>query len=95
VDVYEITTHSFIVKLWREQQREDGNHFIWRGHITHVPSGTRRYLRDLNEIALFMTPYLEGMQVRADPQRIHGWFSRWKGRINQQKQLSTTDRRDQ
>ena len=84
MDVYELTTHSFIVKLWREQQREDGAQFIWRGHITHVPSGTRRYLRDLNEMALFMTPYLEGMHVRVDSQqRIHGWFSRWKGRINQ------------
>ena len=96
MDAYEIVTHSFIVKTWREQQREGGNQFIWRGHITHVPSGTRRYVRDLNEIALFITPYLESMEVHADRRnRIHGWFRRWKGRIVQRKQTPTKGRRVQ
>jgi len=37
---------------------------IWRGHITHVPSGTRRYIENLNDIPLFIRPYLERVGVK-------------------------------
>ena len=49
---------SFIVKLWQEEIEEETDRMIWRGHITHVPSGDRRYFSALAEIAAFIAPYL-------------------------------------
>ena len=56
-------THSFIVKIWLEETAEEAGKATWRGHITHVPSGKRRYIKDLDEIWIFITPYLERMGV--------------------------------
>jgi hypothetical protein len=53
-------THSFIVKIWREQS---GKSFSWRGHIIHVSNGSRRSFRKLNEITNFIRPYLRQMGV--------------------------------
>ncbi len=63
----ELDTHSFIVKLWLEETAEENGRATWRGHITHVPSGTRRYLKDLEDIVSFIKPYLEAMGVKFDP----------------------------
>jgi hypothetical protein len=51
-------TMSFIVKLWLEEIAEETDQMVWRGHITHVPSGTRRYFSALDQIAEFVGPYL-------------------------------------
>ena len=59
-------THSFIVKIWLEETLEEDGRAIWRGHITHVPSGERLYLQDLDTIRLFIEPYLEMMGVNLD-----------------------------
>lgn len=63
MDMPEAEVHSFIVKLWFES--EDGPP-EWHGHITHVPGGERRSLRELDDIADFVEPYLtrRGVQVR-------------------------------
>lgn len=63
---YESNTHSFIVKVWLEETIEEACQPIWRGHITHVPSGERRYLQDLDKIAAFVEPYLERMGVKVE-----------------------------
>lgn len=57
---------SFIVKLWldREAAEEEARPPVLHGHITHVPSGERRYLRDLDGIKAFIAPYVERMGVR-------------------------------
>jgi len=55
----ETGTHSFIIKL-----RLDDAEGV-RGHITHVPSGERQYLTDLDDILTFIEPYLWA----ADPAR--------------------------
>jgi hypothetical protein len=47
----ESNVHSFIVKLWLEES-------AWHGQITHVPSGERRYLKDLRDIVRFIKPYI-------------------------------------
>lgn len=52
-------THSFIVKLWLDDADSV------RGHITHVPSGERQYLINLEHILTFIEPYL----WRNDPAR--------------------------
>jgi hypothetical protein len=48
----ESNVHSFIVKLWLEER-------VWHGQITHVPSGERRYLKDLRDIVTFIKPYID------------------------------------
>lgn len=60
----ETVTHSFIVKLWLEQSPDGTHGAVWRGHITHVPSGARAYLDDLDSIIVFMLPYLRSLGVR-------------------------------
>lgn len=56
--------HSFIVKVWLEESIEESGRAKWRGHITHVPSGERRYLQTLSAIGDFIVPYLERLGVK-------------------------------
>jgi len=51
-------TRSFVVKIWLEEERG-----IWRGHITNVHSGERRYFEELSDILDFIAPYVEGMKT--------------------------------
>lgn len=46
--------HSFIVRVWIEDQSNDAGAGLWRGRIIHVPTGERQYLHDLGEIARFV-----------------------------------------
>jgi hypothetical protein len=55
---------SFIVKVWVEDSTETGGQGVLRGHITHVSSHERRYLKNLSEIQDFISPYLEEMGVK-------------------------------
>ena len=64
VDLFESSTHSFIIKIWLEESAEEAGQARWRGHITHVPSGERRYLKNLDDIVAFIAPYLEGMGLK-------------------------------
>jgi hypothetical protein len=64
MDLSEFNTQSFIVKIWLEEPAGKGGPAVWRGHITHVPSGERQYLEDLDKIKGFMLPYLQAMGVR-------------------------------
>jgi len=57
---FESKTHSFIVKIWLEEIAHHTDNARWRGHITHVPDGARRYLESVNEIPEFISPYLKG-----------------------------------
>jgi hypothetical protein len=59
----ESDTQSFIIKIWLEEKPEETGQTVWRGHITHVPSGERQYLQDLDAILLFIKPYLSLMGV--------------------------------
>lgn len=75
MDPIEFNTHSFVVKIWREEPADDHREGRWRGHITHVPSGKRRYLKGLSEILAFIVPYLVSMGVRLDAYwRLRSWF---------------------
>jgi hypothetical protein len=75
---YEASPQSFIIKVWLEETREEGQ-AVWRGHITHVPSGKRRYVQALDEVPAFIEPYLEAMGVRmAGHLTIRGWWRRLK-----------------
>ena len=74
---FESKTHSFIVKIWLEETANDLGRPKWRGHITHVPDGERRYLESVHEITRFIDPYLDGTNAKPH------WFrrmSRWLNR---------------
>lgn len=60
----EFNVHSFIVKVWLEEDAAKDSGTIWHGHITHVPSGERRYLKNLGEITAFIEPYLKAMGIQ-------------------------------
>jgi hypothetical protein len=64
MDLPELYTHSFIVRIWLEEAAQGASQAVWRGHITHVPSGERCYIKELNDIRDFIMPYLEQMGVK-------------------------------
>lgn len=64
MDLFEASTQSFIIKIWIEETAAEAGRTRWRGHITHVPSGQRRYLEHLEEILPFMEPHLRQIGIR-------------------------------
>ena len=77
-DLVEFSTHSFIVKIWIEETADETNNPLWRGHITHVPSGSRRYLNSLNGMRSFIKPYLKSMGIKFSAKwRLRHQFKRW------------------
>ncbi len=80
MDENESEAQSFIVRVWVEERAEEGSRGTWRGHITHVPGGERRYLKNLDEIGDFIAPYLEAMGVKlAMRWRMRRWLRRSTG----------------
>jgi hypothetical protein len=81
MDSLEPDAQSFIVKVWVEERAEEGGRGTWRGHITHVLSGERRYLKNLSEIQDFIEPYLERMGVKPGMRwRMRRWLRHLTGR---------------
>lgn len=77
MDLFEAHTHSFIIKIWREEISAGASQAVWRGHITHVPGGERRYLKNLDDISTFIMPYIEEMGVKlALRWRLRQWLNR-------------------
>lgn len=60
---------SFIIKIWLEETLDEADEALWRGHITHVPSGERKYLKSLADIGQFVARYLIAMGVKVNPPR--------------------------
>lgn len=46
MDETESDAQSFIVRVWVEERAEEADRGLWRGHITHVSSSRRRYLKN-------------------------------------------------
>lgn len=79
VGMYDSHIHSFITKIWLEETAEEAGRAIWRGTIVHVPSGERRHIGTLDDIAAYIAPYLEEMGARLDPWwRTRRWLRRQK-----------------
>lgn len=51
-------THSFVLRLWCEEAQTTHSAGLWRGHITHVQSGKRRYFQQLHDVVTFISTYL-------------------------------------
>ncbi len=50
--------HSFVIRVWLEENSSDSGDAVWRGHITHVESKARRHFDRLGETLDFIQPYL-------------------------------------
>jgi hypothetical protein len=61
MDEMKLAAHSFIIRIWAEERSEATGRGNWRGSITQVFSGQRRYLSSLEEIADFINPCLQDM----------------------------------
>jgi hypothetical protein len=73
MDLTESKVHSFIIKLWLEG---DANTLVWQGHITHVPSGERRYFKKLSGITDFVSEYLDGSRQPDLKSRMKDWLKK-------------------
>ena len=58
MELFEDKNHSFVIRIWSEEDLGEDENDIWRGHITHVISGKRNYLQSLDDISHFIQPYL-------------------------------------
>ena len=77
MDSLEPDAQSFIVKVWVEDSNGEAGHSMWRGYITHVSSGKRHYIKNLDEISDFIAPHLEEMGVKLGMRwRLRRWFKR-------------------
>ena len=77
MDFAESTPHSFIVKLWLEDAGGKKKRRVWRGYITHVPTGARRYLKSLGDITEFIRGYLDGSDAKVgSTSRARNWLKR-------------------
>lgn len=77
MDLYERYTHSFVIRIWVEETTEEAGEVIWRGRIIHVDSHKKSYFQALDDIVLFIRPYLNSMGVRdSRMQRIVRWLKK-------------------
>lgn len=58
MDFTESNVQSFVVKLWLEQTAEEEPPRLSHGYVTHVPSGERRYVRELGGVSEFIAERL-------------------------------------
>jgi hypothetical protein len=69
--------HSFIVRVWLEEDAEGNRPAVWRGHVTHAVSRKRVYISDLREILPVIVSQLPQQPVIAPA----GWLPRLLGRL--------------
>jgi hypothetical protein len=62
----ELFIQSFLIKIWLEETTDEEGEVLWRGRITHVPGGERRFFDNLNDIARFIKPYLGELNDDSD-----------------------------
>jgi hypothetical protein len=82
MDLLECNTHSFIFKMWLEESAAEAGRATWRGHITHVLSGERSYVKELRDVTTFVRPYLERMGIRLHAiEHFRDWLGQVRARL--------------
>jgi len=80
---FQSSTHSFIIRFWIEESVEEEGLVTWRGHITHVPNGERRYLQSLDDISSFIAPHLTAAGAHSMKKcPVRQWLRRFKRRFS-------------
>lgn len=79
MDSLDTLAHTFITKLWVEETADESGLPLWHGHITHVPSGKKRPVREPDDITRFVLSYLgESETKEAAGSRLGRWMAEWK-----------------
>lgn len=79
-DEIESNTHSFIVRMWSEEADEATGRIRWRGHLTHVLSGKRHYIKELSDIPSLIATYLGVRKTKTRRwERVKRWLKTRKG----------------
>jgi hypothetical protein len=79
-DSGESTSHTFVIRIWSEDQAEGLDRSKWHGRITHMPSGAINHFGTLNEISDFISPYLQSQGVRPTiRERVTRWAQQLRG----------------
>jgi len=74
-------TRTFILRVWREADATEAGAARWRGHITDVESGQRRYVQNLDGIVAFLVQHLQPWGVRFGLRwRASTWLARRRRR---------------
>lgn len=78
MELFEKYTHSFVIKIWVEETAEEADNVVWRGRIIHVADNKKGYFQDLDDISVFIWPYLNGMGVKASGmRRLRYWLNKF------------------
>jgi hypothetical protein len=73
----EASVQSFVLRIWQEEEVGDGRQVIWRGHITDIATGERRYVENIESIVAFLIPRFELLGVRVGLRwRVRTWMKR-------------------
>jgi len=75
-------SHAFVIRLWLEEAAGFGQS-LWRGHITHVPSGERQYLLSLDDVRTFMAIHVPGVSLGTPRAFLYRLWLRLKKRLPQ------------
>ena len=68
-------THSFVVKVWLNDHAQRSGKVIWRGRITHVPSGSCQHFSKTADMVDFIADYLQQLGVKPPLwSRVHRWL---------------------
>jgi len=80
MDERELVAQSFVVKIWLEELDGETGRSIWRGRVTHVPSGEHHNFSDFAVLVATIATYLEAPGIKAaarPPSRsILSWWRR-------------------
>ena len=64
LDLFETSTHAFVIRIWLEDTAGEDANNLWRGYITHIPSGDKQYIQNLSEIFFFVISYIEKIGIK-------------------------------
>ena len=63
---FEFERRSFILKIWLEEVETSARGARWRGHITQVETGEKRYVECLRDISTFLQAHLAVIGVHME-----------------------------
>ncbi len=63
LDLYEVNTYSFVLKIWLESSAREGQPAEWRGEIVEVLGKQGNYFHSLREMIDLLSPYLEKLGI--------------------------------
>ena len=50
--------HTFLLRIWIEETRDERGRLTWRGHITHLPDERHRHVETFGQINQFIRQHL-------------------------------------